>query len=298
MPRRRREKCENSIYHIIVRGNNKQDIFLDEKDKIEYLERLKRYQEKYKINVYAYCLMTNHVHLLIYDNGQDISKVMQGLNLSYVIYFNKRHNHCGHLFQDRFKSIMVKRDSYFIEVSKYIHLNPVKANMTQSSEEYKWSSRRIYLGDKDAWRIVDNNRILAYFSNDYQESVKLYSEYINSEEAVEEEIASTIEQGGETVKNCGAPKRIDQDRIIQILAEHFKVHRLYLTRKNSRIYGVQRDITIYITALVSRVAYKGLAQTFCVKPPAIGESIKRIINLMVADEGVLNEINALLKQVA
>lgn len=297
MPRRAREKCEYSIYHIMVRGNNKQDIFLDEQDRIQYLRRLKRYKEKFKVEIYAYCLMTNHVHLLIYDNGQNVSKIMQGLNLSYVIYFNKKYNRCGHLFQDRFNSIMVKRDAYFVEVSKYIHLNPVSANLVKSPEDYKWSSSSIYLGYQDNYDIIDNKRILAYFSNDYKESISLYFRYMRNQE-VEEEVATTIELGYVGVRNRDILKKTDVDQIIQTLASHFNVHRLHLIKRNNKIYHNQRDISIYIMALIGRMAYKELAEVFYVKPPAIGESIKRVINLMIQDISIQEEVNCLLKQIA
>ncbi|MDF2613481.1 MAG: transposase IS200-family protein [Clostridia bacterium] len=297
MPRRAREKCEHSIYHIMVRGNNKQDIFLDEQDKIQYLRRLKRYKERYKVEIYAYCLMTNHIHLLIYDNGQDISKVIQGLNLSYVIYFNKKYGRCGHLFQDRFNSIMVKRDSYFIEVSKYIHLNPVKANMVGASADYKWSSSSVYLGCQDPYNIVDNKRILAYFSSDYKESISLYTAYLLDQE-VEEEAATTIELGFVGIRKRDSVREIDRDQIIQTLTEHFNVHRLNIIKRNNRIYGNQRDISIYVMALSGKMAYKELAKIFHVKPPAIGESIKRVINLMIENISIEEEVNCLLREIA
>lgn len=291
-----REKCENSIYHIMVRGNNQQDIFFDENDRFQYLKRLKRYKERYKIEVYAYCLMTNHVHLLIYDNGQDISKVMQGLNLSYAIYFNKKYDRCGHLFQDRFKSIRVKRDSYLIEVSKYIHHNPVTANMVNVPGHYKWSSMGAYLGCRDFDGIVDNRCILAYFSEDYQESINLYFQYMEDKE-IEETVAATIESGHSGIRNQDAFKVTNSEQIIQSLADHFNIHRLHLLRKNNRIYQNQRDILIYIVALKSKASYKKMAEIFYVKPPSIGASIRRTIQAMIDDSLVCEEVESLLKTI-
>ncbi|WP_069999330.1 transposase [Cellulosilyticum sp. I15G10I2] len=301
MPRGPREKCEYSTYHIMVRGNNKQDIFEDEEDRIQYLKRLKRYKEKFKIEVYAYCLMTNHVHLLIYDNGQDISKVMKGLNLSYVRYFNKRYNRCGHLFQGRFNSVMVKRDSYFIEVSKYIHLNPAEAGMVGAPEDYKWSSLKMYLGERDSYEIIDNRRILAYFSKDYKGSMKLYAEYMYNKE-IEEEVAVAIESGHKGIRAevaaTGASKEMNEDQILAVVSKHFNVHKLQLLKRNNKIHQKQRDLSIYIMALIGKMTYKQLAEIFYVKPPAIGESIKRAINLMIEDQSIQEEVNKVLKQIA
>lgn len=297
MPRGRREKYEHSIYHIMVRGNNQQSIFLDEEDRIQYLKRLKRYKERFKLEIYAYCLMTNHVHLLIYDNGQDISKVMQGLNLSYVMYFNKKYNRSGHLFQDRFKSVMAKQDSYFVGVSKYIHLNPVKANIVERAQDYKWSSMSIYLGERDIYQIIDSQRVLEYFSKQYSRSLTLYLEYIYDKD-VEEEIATTIQEGHVGVKCNAISQKIEQEKLLAILCRYFDIHQLQLLKKNNKIYHKQRDLCIYIMALVGKISYKTLAPMFYVKPPAITESIKRAINLMIQDTIVLEQVNALIKEIA
>jgi REP element-mobilizing transposase RayT len=299
MPRKAREKCPNSVYHIIVRGNNKQDIFLDEHDRVEYLKRLKRYKEAYQLGVYSYCLMTNHVHLLIYDNGQDISEAMKGFNLSYVIYFNKKYNRCGHLFQDRFKSFIITNDAYFSEVSRYIHRNPIEANIVRNAEDHKWSSAGIYLGAEDPWEIVDNRPILGYFSNDYEKSKKLYSEYLREKNI--EEIAVTIESESVRIRDEREYRVVSEEKMVQMVekvAEYFNIHHLYLLNKNNKKYGRQRDICIYVIALVSQTRYRQLGDLFYVKPPAIGESIRRAIDQVIQNERLLNEIKGLVKQIA
>ncbi|MDF2596983.1 MAG: transposase [Clostridia bacterium] len=299
MPRKAREKCPDSVYHIIVRGNNKQDIFLDEYDRMEYLKRLKRYKEAYQLEVYSYCLMTNHVHLLIHDKGQDISDVMKGFNLSYVIYFNKKYNCCGHLFQDRFKSFMVKNDVYFSEVSRYIHRNPVEANIVRNAEDHKWSSASIYLGAEDPWKIVDSRRILGYFSDEYEKSKKLYSEYLREKNI--EEIAATIESGSVRIREEREYRVINEEKMIQMLgkvAEYLNIHHLYLLKKNNKRYGKQRDICIYVMALAGKTSHRQLGDLFYVKPSAIGVSIRRAIDQMIQNEELSNGIKDLVKKIA
>ncbi len=297
MPRRAREKCEYSTYHTMTRGNNRQNIFVDEEDRFQYLKLLKRYKEQYKAEIYAYCLMTNHVHLLIYDNGQDISKIMKGLNQSYVKYFNKKHNRCGHLFQDRFTSVMVKRDAYFVEVSKYIHLNPAEAGMVESPENYRWSSLRIYLGESDPYQIIDNSRILSYFSKDYRDSIKLYAQYMYDRE-VEEEVAAAIESGHKGIGTREVLKEINEEQIMAEVCKYFNINRIELVRRDNKVHNVKRDLAIYIMALKGRMPHKKVGEMFYVKPAAIGESIKRAINLMVENPMILEEINSLLKQIS
>ena len=133
MPRVQRVKGEFSTYHVVQRGNEKKKIFRDDEDKAKFLETLAKAREKYNFLLYAYCLMDNHIHLLVNDNGNDISKLMKSINVSYVSYFNRAYQRCGHLFQDRFKSELVKDDRYLLEVSRYIHNNPVKAKMVEKT---------------------------------------------------------------------------------------------------------------------------------------------------------------------
>ncbi len=297
MPRRAREKCEYSTYHTMIRGNNRQNIFVDEEDRLQYLKILKRYKEQYKAEVYAYCLMTNHVHLLIYDNGQDISKIMKGLNQTYVRYFNKKYNRCGHLFQDRFTSVMVKRDNYFVEVSKYIHLNPTEAGIVESPENYKWSSLRIYLGENDFYQIIDSSHILSYFSKNYKRSIKLYTQYMYDRE-VEKEVAAAIESGHKGIGTREVLKKISEEQIMTEVCKYFNVNRLELVRRDNKVHHVQRDLAIYVMVLRGRMPYKKVGEMFYVKPAAIGESIRRAINLMLENPEILEEINSLLKQIS
>lgn len=297
MPRVRREKCPNSIYHVIVRGNNKEDIFRDYMDREVYLNRLKRYKEKFQVEVYAYCMMTNHVHLLIYDNGQDISKFMQGLSLSYAIYFNKKYNRCGHLFQGRFTSAMVRSDDYFLHVSKYIHLNPVKANIVNEAVQYNWSSFKIYMGIKDKKEIINTKRILKYFADKDREAQQLYLEYVqNGEEVDAAEVAIALEPACEIQKESReSTKGANVKRVFKVVEQTFGIHRLELIRKNNKNCSDKRDICIYLMGLTTKLSYKELAEIFLVKPAAIGISIKRMIEKMILNKQVLQQVSTMAK---
>lgn len=297
MPRVRREKCPNSIYHVIVRGNNREDIFRDYADRIGYLNRLKRYKEKFKIEIYAYCLMTNHVHLVIYDNGQDISKFMQGLSLSYAIYFNKKYNRCGHVFQGRFTSLMVRSDEYFVYVSKYIHRNPVKANIVDDALQYNWSSFKAYIKEKDKLEIVSTNRLLKYFSDDKTKARKLYLAYIRSAECEGEAEAASALERPYSVQSDGEQqlKKVSVDRVFEVIERKFKLNKIEILRRNNIAYRHQRDACIYLIALLTKISYEKLGEIFRVKAAAIGMSIKRTIERMIKDKYVLNQINEMIK---
>ncbi len=150
MPRIHRITIKNSCYHIITRGNQKQSVFLESKDYNKYLSLLKKYKEKYQFQLYAFCLMPNHIHLLIeVTEPQTLQKTFRGLNLSYTLYFNYKYKKVGHLWQDRFKSKIIQKDEYFLECIKYIESNPIRASLTPNISDYPWSS---YI-----FRITNNN---------------------------------------------------------------------------------------------------------------------------------------------
>jgi REP element-mobilizing transposase RayT len=140
MPRRARQKSESGIYHIILRGINRQIIFEDEEDNNKLLELLKRYKEVCEYKLYAYCFMGNHIHLMIKVEKEGIDKVIKRVGGSYVYWYNKKYNRSGHLFQDRFRSEVVENDRYFLTVLRYIHQNPVKAGLCKCVADYKYSS--------------------------------------------------------------------------------------------------------------------------------------------------------------
>ncbi len=176
MARPPRIEFPGAFYHVIVRGNLKQDIFIDEQDRLEYLERIKRYKEKCGFIFYAYILMTNHVHLLIETPKAPLSKIMQLINFTYTQYFNKKYNKVGHLFQGRYKSFLCDRDEYLLGLLRYIHLNPVRAGIVSRPEAYKWSSHNQYL--KEGNGIVDAERVLRLFSEKVSEARKRYRGFV------------------------------------------------------------------------------------------------------------------------
>ena len=147
MPRRARIKNPYSIYHIIIRGVNRQSIFNEEKDYKKFLEIIESLKEKMNFELYAYCLMSNHVHLLIRENQDPISSFMQRLSGKYAIWFNKKYDRVGYLFQNRFRSEPIESERYFFTALRYIHMNPVKAGICIRPEEYPYSSYGNYFKD-------------------------------------------------------------------------------------------------------------------------------------------------------
>ncbi|MGI5920551.1 MAG: transposase [Syntrophomonadaceae bacterium] len=195
MPRTQRVRGEFSTYHVVQRGNERKNIFRNHNDKTRFLEILARAKEKYNFLVYAYCLMDNHVHLVIADNGNDISKLIKSINVSYVIYFNRIYQRCGHLFQDRFKSELIDNDSYLLEVSRYIHNNPVKAHIVEKPGDFQWSSYNIYLGKAvDNLNLLDTNKVLGWFSDNKRQAIREYEKFVTQNVEVEPTILDINEE--------------------------------------------------------------------------------------------------------
>lgn len=143
MPNTPRILVENACYHLIARGNQKQRVFLDEEDFKEYLERLRQYKRKFNFKLYAYCLMPNHIHMVgQIEVAKNLSKFMQGITLSYSLYFNDKYSGVGHLWQGRFKNKIIAKDRYLVDCINYIELNPVRAKIASVPREYCWSSYR------------------------------------------------------------------------------------------------------------------------------------------------------------
>lgn len=178
MPRGARVKSKTGIYHIIWRGANRQEIFHDDEDWTKFLDILKKYKNKCGLNVYAWCLMTNHVHLLIKEGNEDISITMKRMGVSYVGYYNWKYRTIGHLFQDRFKSESVENNKYLLTVVRYIHQNPVKAGMVSQADEWRWSSCCGYYG-KSSYpnSLLDFDYILRMFSTHPTISIERFKEF-------------------------------------------------------------------------------------------------------------------------
>ncbi len=145
MARPPRLHVPGGLYHVLARGNNRQRIFRQPADYRFYLARMATLLARTETRCYAYCLMPNHLHLLLEPGTRPLSRIMQPLQLSYSLYFNRRHRHIGHVFQGRYTAILCERDAYLLELVRYLHLNPVRAGLAKSPEAWGWSSHRPYL---------------------------------------------------------------------------------------------------------------------------------------------------------
>lgn len=184
MPRisRTNNKTITSTYHIMVRGINKQDIFFDNFDKEKFIREIELTKEKYKYKIYAYVIMNNHVHLVIYDNKDCISEIMHMVCSKYAMYFNKKYERVGHVFQNRFKSLCVNTEEYLLNLVRYIHKNP-EIEKIGTKEEYKWSSYKDYLYiENNKHKITDTELVLCIIDNNIKKAIERFIYFSNQQE--------------------------------------------------------------------------------------------------------------------
>jgi len=182
---------KSKTYHIILKGIDNQNIFYDNQDRRIFLNHLSITKKEYAYNLYAYCLMDNHVHMVIKTENEFLSKSMHNLLIRYVSYFNKKYKRIGPLLQNRFKSKNIENQSYFLEVCRYVHRNPENAGFAKT-EDYEWSSYKEYIGKE---KIVDKNALLHYFDNDINKFIDYTmknDEYKNLEEFADYELIGKI----------------------------------------------------------------------------------------------------------
>jgi len=178
MTRPLRIQYAGAYYHITSRGNERKNIFRNNQDREQFLSYLQSAYLRYKAVIHVYCLMSNHYHLLMETPKSNLSQIMRHINGAYTNYFNVRHKRRGHLFQGRYKAILIEADSYAGELSRYIHLNPVRANMVDMPEKYNWSSYLCYTGRKKKPKWLALDFIFSYFDDDPKDARKKYAEFV------------------------------------------------------------------------------------------------------------------------
>jgi len=195
MPRKPRIEFSGAFYHVIVRGNQKQIVFKNAADFQKYLLTLTVYKNRTGCRIYAYVLMNNHLHLLVETQDVPLSKVMQGVNQTYTMYFNRRYRTVGHLFQGRYKAILCDRDAYLIGLVKYIHRNPLRARIAERIDAYPWSSHQAYTGKNNPLSLVDTDQVLRMFSENRTRARTKYREFMAEKDGYERnEVYAIIDQ--------------------------------------------------------------------------------------------------------
>ena len=190
MARPLRIQYSSAFYHVTSRGNERKAIFRNDRDREKFLSYLQSSHERYGAIIHVYCLMSNHYHLLLETPRSNLSQILHHLNGAYTTYFNLKRQRSGHLFQGRYRAILVEKDVYCQELSRYIHLNPLRGEMVKDLTGYPWSSYPYYIGLKKKPSWLETGDILGYFGQEGLRAQKKYRGYV--EEAVGVEIKNPL----------------------------------------------------------------------------------------------------------
>ena len=178
MARPLRIQFPGAFYHVTARGNERKAVFKSKRDREKFLEYLESATDRYQAVIHCFCLMDNHYHLLLETPAGNLSQIMHHVNGAYTTYFNVKRARSGHLFQGRYKAIVIEKDEYAKELSRYIHLNPVRGKIVQAPEQYAWSSYRFYIGREKAPPWLQHRFILGYFGRSIKVAQKGYEEFV------------------------------------------------------------------------------------------------------------------------
>lgn len=248
-----RERSESGVYHIILRGINRQDIFYDDEDYQRFLETINRTKSEDEFAVYGYCLMTNHLHLLILEKIDSISRIMSRIGTSYAWWYNQKYGRSGHVFQGRFKSECVEDDNYLLAVIRYIHSNPVKAGMVQKPEDYRWSSIHDYYGTRSSlYGLIEPGFVLGIIDQNIERARQEFREFMKQEnedkcleyETRQRKTDSELKVEIEKLmsgKPIGLLQGMEREKRNEILRKIKKIDGVSL-RQISRVTGLSVDI--------------------------------------------------------
>lgn len=247
MSRLARRKSATGIYHIMLRGINRQTIFESKNDKTRFLETLGRYKPISEYKIYGYCLMDNHVHLLLEESKEPISKAIKRISSSYVYWYNQKYERCGPLFQGRFRSENVENYRYFLTALRYIHQNPLKAGLSNTVYDCKWTSMNEYIQESS---IVDVDFALELFSPERKKAIPLFTTFM--EESNQDEclditpvsrkndyaVKDYLHSLGVTTASLQQMEKRERDEVISSLKELEGVS----IRQLSRVTGLSKSV--------------------------------------------------------
>ncbi len=305
MARPLRIEYPGAFYHVTSRGNERREIFKSQKDQEKFLSYLESAVVRYGAVIHGYCLMSNHYHLLLETPAGNLSQIMRHVNGAYTTYFNVKRKRAGHLFQGRYKAILIEADEYAAELSRYTHLNPVRATMVARPEEHPWSSYRCYIGQNRAPEWLKTDFILGYFGGDNAKAHKRYRKF--AEDLLAREYDSPL-QGAVASTVLGSPEFV-ADVSERDLGDHRDGRNLpalkQLTQRPSMDEIVAkvaiaelvdekllRNLSIYCCQKYSGAKLKEVGERFGISEAAISQASRRLV--MKADKG--GELKALVER--
>lgn len=315
MSRPLRIEFPGAWYHVMNRGRRGEEIYSGPDDFESFIELLKESIELWDVRVSAYCLMTNHYHLLIQTAEANLSRFMRHLNGVYTQRYNRAHGCDGQLFRGRYKAILVEEDSYLLELVRYIHRNPLRAVMVGKIDQYAWCSHPGYLSSADKWSWLHKDFILAMLAVDIKKRLKAYREFIaqgDSEEILqifdkkklpgilgEDEFVDWVkatffeDKAHKQVPESGqlAP---DIDRIKETVCQYYGVEKVSLMHSMRGVSNEPRNMAIYLTRILRREGLTNISSEFGMQGySSAGSAIDRVRKRLSTDKELRKRIAAI-----
>jgi putative transposase len=323
MTRPLRIQYPGAVYHVTCRGNERRDIFRDDPDRRTFLEILTESQAIYNVKLYAAVLMGNHFHLLLETPLGNLNEFMRRFNITYTGCFNRRHQRVGHLYQGRYKSILVEKETYLTELSRYIHLNPVRTRELETEDarvrwqyllDYRWSTLPGYLKPQDRWPGVDYGLVLGEFNGDNPKGRRAYGKRIR------EDLVGGIELKEKIVGGCvlGRPGFIQwvRERYVNELPSTdysgYKTLKHYRSREQvldllageiglrvedvKLVKGDKRRLVIELLYRVGGLKGDEIGTLLGIGASAVSQERKRLMTRMAENEAVKIQFEALLSK--
>ena len=279
-----------AFYHVTSRGNEHKNVYKSNRDREKFLEYLGSASERYKAIIHAYCLMDNHYHLLVETPTGNLPQIMQHINGAYTTYFNVKRKRSGHLFQGRYKAILVAIDEYAKELSRYIHLNPIRAEVVEIPENYDWSSYKFYIGKQKPPEWLYRDFILRYFGTNISRAQKSYQSFVSAlankqnDSPLEGVVSSTLLGSAEFIdlikkkylwskepdKNLPALKELSQSASMRDIFDG-------VDSEVSKERSLARDIKLYLCRRHTSARLKDIGKHFGIGESGVSQAYRRIL---------------------
>ncbi|MBI3608915.1 MAG: transposase [Nitrospirae bacterium] len=299
MPRKPRLEVPGVLYHVISRGNARQKIFLSNRDFQRYLSYLAHYQHRDRFRLFAYVLMPNHVHLLVETSDVPLSRTMQRLNSRYSQVFNRVHGRVGHVLQGRYHAWLCEKDTYLLALTRYLHLNPVRAKIAQDPADYPWSSYGAYRGQSSPVA-VESAEVLRQFSDRLQTARQRYRQFVGKALTAGHEPAYYAGVEGRVLGSDDFVARVRRtepeipterrtvsiDHVITLVARHFGQTPATLCGPGKQRARIQvRDWLAYVTSRHTTAGLSTVAKALSVDPSCMSRGIQRVEARLASPEG-------------
>ena len=317
MARPVRMNYPDTFYHVLSRGNERKDIFRLQEDYKRFKETIGRMVKRFDIEIHGYVLMSNHYHLLIRTRQGNLSRAIQWLGLTYSMWFNRRYDRSGHLFQGRFKSFIIENDRYFAAMCLYIHRNPIRAGIVENPSDYPWSSYPAYMYHekrlKEPW--LKTSLVLGMCGGSRKSFMEAQMAFATAEDTLLDELRHGLFLGNESVVEDWK-ERLEQERhpekpqirsafrnqniskVVEVVFSKLGVlDPAPLLKPLKRMKRPNRDLAIYILCHLGTFTHQEIGHVFGVGYTSINGSLKRARCYMVSDKDERKRVDRILNDI-